>query len=562
MHTLVKAIKSLVKFLESNRGFRWTFLLVVTLLTITIHGYHFGSFDHASHIPFLKHLADPSLYPNDHFFSLQDTHYSFFWYFFIPFVHLNLLEVSVFVVYFISIFLTFTGIWNLSKALFSNSYVAFITILLFVFPKIGFAGFPFFEFSLVNRVFVFPFLLFALTFYLQKKYIHAFVLLGIFYNIHVLWVQFVLGMFAFDILMRWRQLPKRDILVSIISFFVLASPIFFWRLQHPSPMIHVDREWYSALERGMLGINFQLFSETQPFLILTLGGLSIIGLFFVSFLYVKKRSIDTVIQNFIVAMLFMMFIGVVAYKFYPITLLVQFQLVRVGYFALLFGFLYASWAIYSIVIDKKFNAFHKLLLCINACLAVFPFTLLVNLLIIKKIKQRSMHVVVFLGSIVMLSGAVFVYTSWDIWRPGIAIYPQRTASLDVQLWAKEQTNRSDTFLAPPYLWWFYDIEWRVYSERPAVVVWSELLEVAFDPSSYPWFKESFSYVAPGALESFRGNNMENRQLVKKAYESLTVEQVLNIQQKYSVEYFVTEIGSYPFPVVYKNERFFVYQLPR
>jgi len=56
--------KSAEKVLHSF-FWRQLFFILATGLTLGLMGYYFGTFDQVSHIPFLKKLADPSLYPND-----------------------------------------------------------------------------------------------------------------------------------------------------------------------------------------------------------------------------------------------------------------------------------------------------------------------------------------------------------------------------------------------------------------------------------------------------------------------------------------------------------------
>ncbi|MEA4958601.1 MAG: hypothetical protein VB029_02710, partial [Anaerolineaceae bacterium] len=60
----------LTKFVdEINQNARKRHLLFIalTLVTVFINGYHYGTFDQVFHIPFLKSLADPQLFPGDPF---------------------------------------------------------------------------------------------------------------------------------------------------------------------------------------------------------------------------------------------------------------------------------------------------------------------------------------------------------------------------------------------------------------------------------------------------------------------------------------------------------------
>ncbi len=72
----LKKIDAAAEKVATSFVWRQFFFAFATLIAIRIMGYHFGTFDQASHIPFLKKIADPSLFPHDRFFELQQTHYS------------------------------------------------------------------------------------------------------------------------------------------------------------------------------------------------------------------------------------------------------------------------------------------------------------------------------------------------------------------------------------------------------------------------------------------------------------------------------------------------------
>ena len=195
---MIKFIKKLSLLIWNNSLYQYIFFTFTTTITVILMGYYFGSFDQAIHIPFLKKYADPTLYPNDPFFELSKYHYSFFWFMFLPFYRIGILEITMFFIHIAITFFTFWSIYRLSKTLFNNPLTSFLSTIAFVFPHIGFAGFPVFEFSLLNRTFVLPFLLLAIDYYLKRKYVFAYLILGLMYNLHIISVNFVLAMFLFD----------------------------------------------------------------------------------------------------------------------------------------------------------------------------------------------------------------------------------------------------------------------------------------------------------------------------------------------------------------------------
>src|SRR3990172_13072701 len=110
---------------------------------------------------------------------MRYQHFSFFLFFFLPFYKLGVLEAGLFIVHVFITYFTYWALWTLSDTLFRNPLASLLGVLAFTIPHIGFAGFPVFEFSLLNRTFVLPFLLWAILLFLRGRYLPAFTLLGV-----------------------------------------------------------------------------------------------------------------------------------------------------------------------------------------------------------------------------------------------------------------------------------------------------------------------------------------------------------------------------------------------
>jgi hypothetical protein len=108
-------LKSLADRFHHSAVQRHLLFLAAALVTIAVIGYHFGTFDQAIHIPFLKKYADPSLFPGDAFFEMRHQHYSFFWFLFLPFYKWGALEVVLFVVHVFITYFTYWALWTLSE---------------------------------------------------------------------------------------------------------------------------------------------------------------------------------------------------------------------------------------------------------------------------------------------------------------------------------------------------------------------------------------------------------------------------------------------------------------
>jgi hypothetical protein len=557
---MIKLITSVSNKIWQKKIYQFIFFAFVSLITIFLMGYYFGTFDQASHIPYLKKYADPSFFPNDKFFDMRFFHYSFFWLFFIPFYRLGILEITMFIVHFLTTFFAFWSIWNLAKTLFKNSVAPFLAVIAFIVPHIGFAGFPIFEFSLLNRTFAFPFLLIAINLYLNKKYIYAFLILGLIYNIHVVSVNFIMAMFLFDSLIRIKEIGVKNILIRSIVFFLFASPVLLWKFGNSHVDIGLDREWFYIINNSLLTHIFTLLTTNLLINYLILNGIATIIIFFLVLPSVKSKN-DLIVRNFVFAALIILIAQLISGTWLPLTVIVQAQIIRVGVFITFFAYLFFSGYISKLISSKKIEN-NKIDLLIFALLfSISPLISLIVLLLYKNINNGYfVKIIKYLIFLVFLI-TIIILKTMDIWRPGINIGPIKDNDYDIQIWAKNNTTKGTIFITPPALWWFYNLEWRVISERSTVSTLSELLEAAFSPSYIKYWQPRFEDVAPGALSQFSSDAFKNINITKKAYNSLSEKDILKISKKYGAEYFVSEkTHLYQLPVIYQNIKYIIYKI--
>ena len=557
---MIKLLISIGNKIWQKKVYQYIFFAIASFITICFMGYYFGTFDQASHIPYLKKYADPSLFPNDKFFDIRYFHYSFFWFFFIPFYRLGILEVTMFITHFLATFITFLAIWNLAKTLFKNPIASFLAVIAFIFPHIGFAGFPIFEFGLLNRSFVLPFLLLAINQYINKKNIYAFLILGLMYNIHVVSVNFVIAVFLFDSVLRIKEIGIKNLTKQFIIFLIFASPVLVWKFSNSHVDIGLDRSWFYIINNGLLGNLFTLLTLNPLINFITLNGIATVIIFFLS-LPIKKSDNDLIVKNFIWAALIILLIQMVAGTWLPLTVIIQSQIIRVGLFINFFAYLYFSGYIAKLISSKKIGVSKIVLLILVLLFSIVPLIPLVILLLYKKIDHKILIEIIKYLIIFVFLITLFILKIANIWRPGINIGPIKDDSYDVQMWAKNNTAKDVIFITPPALWWFYNLEWRVISERSTVSTLSELLEGAFLPSYIDYWRPRFEDVAPGALIQFSVDPLKNIEITKKAYNFLSEKDVIRISKKYNAKYFVSEKPyRYSFPMVYQNNHFNIYVL--
>ena len=344
-------LKSFATQLCQSRLRLHLFLFVVSLLAIFVIGYHVGTFDQAIHIPFLKKYVDTSLFPNDPFFDLRTLHFSYFWFFFQPLYRLDLqlhplvpqpylLWWGMFTAHVLATYLTFWAVWKLADLLFKNPLTNVLAVVAFIVPHLGFAGFPVIEFSLLNRTFVLPFLLWAIFFFLRRRYLLSFGLMGLMYNLHVISVNFALAMILFACVVEFRRVGWRNIVAGMALFVVCALPVLIWKGKSSPVDLTPDYAWFDIISRGTL---YNLFFMIAPYfhiLTITACGVGALALFFVARRRRPSPQYDYTMTLFIIAVIIILVVEAVTAQWLPVRIIVQSQIIRAGLFALFFGYLY------------------------------------------------------------------------------------------------------------------------------------------------------------------------------------------------------------------------------
>jgi hypothetical protein len=276
---MVPYLTSVADRLAKKTLLRYFLFLGVTLLAIWINGYHFGTFDQVVHIPFLKKLADPGLYPTDPFLNLRSEHYSFFWMMFIPALRAGILEPVMFAVHVLATYGLVWMFWELTETLFHNNLASLISLLVLVFPHFGMPGFQIVEFSLLNRTFVLPFILGAIILYLRRKYGAAFLLLGVMFNIHVIYTGFAMTMILFDLIFRLPEVGWKNILRGVALFISGALPVLLWRSVSTPIDLQVRPDVLKLVSSALLAGVYYAFLPTPQIIISTLHGIATLVFF-------------------------------------------------------------------------------------------------------------------------------------------------------------------------------------------------------------------------------------------------------------------------------------------
>lgn len=550
--------------LSASPKLRHLLFLGAAVLAILISGYHFGTFDQVFYIPYLKKYVDPTLYPGDPYLDLRYVHFTYFWSFFQVFYRWGVLEPVMLVVHFLATYATFWMFWGLSDTLFKNPLANLICVVTFIFPHIGLSGFQVIEFSLLNRTFVFPFLLAAIILYLRRRYLWAFFLLGLMYNLHVVSVNFILVMLVFDSVMRFRQVGWRNISIGLVLFTVGAFPVLYWRNSYSPIDLTLRPELLDIVSRSLMETVYYMFSRQPVVIINTLGGVACLIMFIIAVRRKPSPDMDRIIINFFIAIGIVLVIQVVSTYWLPVTIILQLQILRIGFYILIFSYLY--FANY-LAIQINTGSYNRLFMAIN----LFAFSTFVSPLLIfttwltkqwyARYRPRQYLIVTFVAIISI--GVIILGIYSNLWSPGLVIYGPKTDWVDVQKWAKANTPKEALFITPPQLFLHYIPDWRVFSERSTVVSIAALLEIPFAPDYLPGWMQRFNTLAPGAVNKFNGDYFTSLQITSEAFYKLTSADLEQIAINYNASYLVVEKPhAYSFSSVYENKQFIVYDLTK
>ena len=557
---MISKVSAFADHIAKKTLLRYIFFLGVALLAIWVNGYHFGTFDQVVHIPFLKKLSDPGLYPNDPFLNLRSEHYSFFWQMFIPAYRVGILEPVMFGVHILATFGLVWIFWELTGALFQNNLANLFSVILLIFPHMGMPGFPIVEFSLLNRTFVLPFILGAILLYLRRRYLLAFLLLGITFNIHVVYAGFALVMILFDLCLRLPEVGWKNLVSGVAVFIGASLPILVWRTGSVPIDLQVRPDVLKLVSSALLAGVYYFFLATPQILLGTLHGFATLAFFGLG-RQLKLSDHDRTMTNFVLAIGMVLLVQLLTTYSFPITFILQLQILRIGVFLMLFGYIYFAGYLANHLQQWSLRAIPAGLVVVSFIAYPSPLLPLLFLALnrwMDKYRWRQLAGTSVFCLILVVS--LFSGFQSGIWSPGYFIFEPKTAWTQTQDWARNNTPREAMFITPPEILSHYIPDWRTFSERGTLATLVEIFEFPH-PEYFPSWQKKFEALAPTAITQFNGNYLDTFSITRAAYYSLKPEDYLRIAQEHQIRYLVVEKPHLqPFPTIYENEGFAIYDL--
>ena len=515
---------------------KYIFLLLLSFTAILIHGYQFGVSDQEIFIPYILKTADPSLFQNDILFTQPSANVSLFYSFFGFLIKYFNIELVFFIGYLVFQFLFFDGIYRLSRVIF-NRNLAYFSLIPFLIPKFigGTATFtydPFFGYRSIGLIF----LIYYITFLIRGAFYKATTgaILGmLFHPLSI--IPNILILPATILAVSKNKIKDLVIIILVLSISIgLMLWIFTVKANFLSENFS-DQEWFSIIRFR----DDYLF----PSLWSVKGWLSMglyLTLIFLFRKYLKSKT-KRIVSIFIGVALVISLTNYIVLEIFRIPLIAQFQLVRssapIAYIALAIAPLFL---IYQNLLLKTLGVIAFGALSLNLFYVFLFATVLFILSLIFVEKQTrgtipAKEIALIIGSIFILH-LLLNFNSYKNFQQKIQFPKQTNDWIALQLWARNHTDKTATFLVPPDQTGF-----RIFSQRPIVGDIKDGAVVIYSPSYANYWRQLM-------------DDLEN-------YHTSDEEEFANLQKKYQNEYVVTlKEHNLNFLSVYKNDSFNVFKV--
>lgn len=562
-------------------GLLCIFALLYVGLFVLASGYKFGN---QNFMPVIKAMA--AHVPLDQNFNLWIRQY----------YHLDFMQLCAFlnrffdlpgiffIGYCVSLFLFFIGLYLIAQTLFNDVRLSLLApFLSLLWGSLSVESNIFWQNNTFDAMSsVWPFGLFAIYFFLNRKFFYASLFCGLGLAIHFQIGALIYGALFATLLLATPSSEKKKAVVKFLPGFLLIAALVVW--QH--------RELLSSLKFSIpgLSIDFAAFRmphhvRLYPVPFLLFFGMIAIGqmayqrtkLFFLT---PEDRQKHLTVLVFCTVIFFSFLVHYADYYILRVGKIVKWQCLRLSPVIHLFACLYVFFLSFRLWAHQNF------LFKVFAILLFFvagPFFLAPNfsketyayffaagaLSLALAVTMNSLSLnaqkkiaLVFLLPLVLLFVSVFFLQA----APGGIRFKKATFVFDETRaqgdWIslckaiKLKTPEDSIFITPPYCSGFL-----FFAERPMIAEYH--LNPLIDSQVVEWVRRMEDLTDTRDL-MHQCNSLEScRSLLQKRYLSLTPLQVLAIARKYNAPFFITETRrSYPFYQMASTGQFVLYDLRR
>lgn len=397
--------------------------------------------------------------------------------------------------YCVSIFLIFLGVYLFSRLLFDRREIAFLSLLFLLFSPRAFAGARALDYMFLTRGAVLPILLISIHLFVSKKYCLSFICLGIGFLIHPMTSIYVALMLTVASVIELKKIGVKKFLFSFVLLILFSSPMIIWKLLYSPPSLsffYADPEWVRLLR---LRSSHHLFPFSWRWEFFLKAGL-LVALFFLALKYKPSEDYHRVVKHFVFAIFGMSVAGTIFSEIVPVAFVLNLQLLRSFVFFVYFVMVYFSNLVFKEIESGRGIVTPVALVVLGVAafyggetyyghfcaVAIGVVVVLGFYLIVRSKFGVSLPCFVFCLLVVVLVWSGYGYI---VRENSFSIHnAQERSWLDVQRWAKSNTNVGDVFIVPPYTEGF-----RVESERGIYGDWKDGTLMNFNPDfGREWFR--------------------------------------------------------------------------
>lgn len=354
----------------------FTTLFALALFMTVWRGYSFGISDHAVHIPFIKHILDPTLYPNDPMIATSKRYISYFPLFLSVLTRIfGNLEIIFFTIHLISVILFLFVLHRLSLQLFDDRFSAALLLILMLPKRLVLGKGAIYLGGMYPSFVLLPFGLLAILLFLKGKRVAAFSILGAAANLHMLVSFYAFCMLSFctlfelghDLLRGRREPGIKGVLIERIAlpfsaYLILASPVLIWSLRSYTP---ATDEWVRLLRIRSSHHSFPFSWRRELFV----DYLMLLAFFVLAMRYKPSSLLHRRVVLFCCAIALLCVLGVIFAEYRPVQLILRAQLFRSTVYLTIFCMLYISNYLRRL---WEGSAFHRFAAFLGFALLFFP----------------------------------------------------------------------------------------------------------------------------------------------------------------------------------------------
>jgi hypothetical protein len=555
---------------------------VISAVLVTITVYHYGSGNHAVIIPFLKDTLNPALYPNDYFVAQSEYYHTFLWDVFAVILNTTGLTVEwlFFIGYLVCLMASAIAVFGIAVTLFKDPKVGYLSVfiqLVYFIHNAGVGDEFLMDHLLKESQVALPFLLFAIYSFLNKSYQTSYFLLGLGFLIHALSSIYVIVFLSVPLLVyAYQSRDWKALVIPMLILFCVSIPLLIRKSQHSPETMHMFEiylDWVVMLKTRYPGHSFPFSWSIWKYVKAAL----VVGLFIYTWKFRLSDQLHSVVKYGTFTVFACWILGIVFTELIPLPIFIQLQLFRSYTLISLFAVIY--WSNYFMLTMEGQDSILVKGLVLLATVALIIMLPSEGNPIINKItdspgilwKNNYLFIILF-GLILLglhmifkaklsvkhcpllLLGLMAVMATRKVMKEGLQISSHLPKPwVEVQHWAKLNTQEADFFIVPPQMRGF-----RIDAERSIMGDYKDGIQMYFNPD--------FGYQWQERMALFGVNAPINEQSLGKRYHSLEKADVERMADIFSAEhpsvYFIsTNLDtSFGYPNLYSNKEFIVYKV--